>query len=326
MANCHAEFQDYIRELDLRAGQEDKLRTSRDALIVKIKSQFTKQELKHPRFESQGSYALETQNRPIDGDFDLDHGVYLQHYEDDEEVSVHHAMQLVQDAVEGHTGQPIPYKPTCIRVQYKATKDEPAHHVDLAVYRGKSDGTKLYAHRENGWLGSDQAGFRKDYYDQKTDQKHRMVRLLKGWADHNGGDGESKLPSGFHMTVCVLECFSGSADRDDKAIVATAEKLYARIKAAYIDKTGAAIKRPVTPGEDIFSSFSSSRIINFATKLGTLVKEGEKAIDGEKEASLTVWNTIFGGRFEAPEKGGDSKSSSIWGHPAIIGAHGEAGA
>ena len=248
MADTHIEFQDFIKELDLRNGQEAKLQSSRDALIGRITSHFGSKGLKSPRFESQGSYALATQNRPIDDDFDLDQGVYLQHYEDSASVSVHDAMTLIEDATNGHTSQPNPPKPTCVRVLYKAASDgTPAHHVDLAVYREKANGEKLYANRDNGWMASDQKGFIEHFKNNKSDQMHRLVRLLKGWADFNGGDDDSKMPSGFHLTVCVLECFVESKDRDDKALVETAEQILKRIQGAYIQKSGSPIIRPVIP-------------------------------------------------------------------------------
>ena len=82
MANSHKNFLAYLTELNLTPTQEDRLRTSRNALVKRIKDDFQKKDRLQPDDESQGSYALETQNRPIDENFDLDHGIYLRHYKD----------------------------------------------------------------------------------------------------------------------------------------------------------------------------------------------------------------------------------------------------
>ncbi len=83
MSDCHNEFQDFLAELDLLDGQEDRLRQSRDALRDKIAEYFRSQRKSPlPRNAWQGSFALKTQNRPISEDFDLDDGVYLRHFSD----------------------------------------------------------------------------------------------------------------------------------------------------------------------------------------------------------------------------------------------------
>lgn len=102
MANCHNTFSDYLNELNLTATQEERLRQSRDALIDRISAKFKKAGLKIPEYESQGSYALGTQNRPLSDDFDLDHGVYLVHLDDQAPLTVEQAFKLVRDAVDGH--------------------------------------------------------------------------------------------------------------------------------------------------------------------------------------------------------------------------------
>src|ERR1700721_2669744 len=65
-------------------------------------------------------------------------------------------------------------KDACGRVVYAKQGDTPTHHIDLAVYRVKSDGTKLYAHLADGWQKSDQSAFKKWFKENKTEQLQRM--------------------------------------------------------------------------------------------------------------------------------------------------------
>jgi hypothetical protein len=326
MANCHTHFGDYLKAIALTNTQEDKLRTSRDALVKKISTHFEKKDYKTPDNAAQGSYALDTQNRPISDDFDLDHGIYCVHWEDSATVDVATAFKLVEDAVVGHTTEPNPYKETCVRVQYKAAADgTPAHHTDLAIYRKKADGTITYAHRTKGWTASDQKGFI-DYFKKRvTDQVRALVRLFKGWADYQGNKGGEKMPSGFHFTVCVLECLQTSNNRDDRAFVATAEAVRERLSAAYQLGTGDPILRPVVPGEDIFSSYTSVRINHLVKKLDELIDLGKKALAETDVANAQrIWKELFGDRFSAPELPNTSKGRKIWTSPAIIGTHDKA--
>lgn len=323
MANTHDGFIDYLKELDLTTTQEERLRTSRDALLNRISAKFKKDWRKVPEYESQGSYALGAQNRPLSDDFDLDHGVYLVHLDDTAVLSVHDAFKLVREAVDGHTTEPCPPKDTCVRVQYKAADDgTPAHHVDLAIYRKFSDGRRHYAHLVHGWQPSDQKGFIQHFQRKVTDQSRAVIRTLKGWADQNNGERDAKLPSGFHLTVCVLECFKPAAERHDRAFLWTAEAILERMK-AYNSGTGAAFKRPVVPGEDIFATFNLMRRSHFIKKLEEALNVARKAMNETDDGrARRHWRKLFGDRFPAPEEI-EEKSQSTWTAPAIIGSSGK---
>ncbi|MCE0498500.1 MAG: hypothetical protein LV481_11200 [Methylacidiphilales bacterium] len=319
MANTHTEFLTYLGELNLTPTQEERLQTARDALITKIKNHFKDEGLIQPDDESQGSYILGTQNRPINEDFDLDHGIYLKHYKDSETPSVADAQNLVKDAVRGHTSQQLGEKDACVRVRYAKQGDTPTHHIDLAVYRVKSDGTKFYAHAKDDWQPSDQTGFKKWYRDNKTEQMHRLVRYFKGWADNNNGEGDKKLPSGFHLTVLAIYCAKPAKDRDDQTLVDTAAEIVSRLKRAYQLGTGEKIRRPVTPGEDLFKNYPAVRLSACIEKFEALVAEGRKALQtADSLKAQQIWQAIFGRRFNIIEKPKNQSESCDKFPPVII--------
>ncbi|HOC54700.1 MAG TPA: hypothetical protein PKI20_03655 [Verrucomicrobiota bacterium] len=319
MADCHQSFLDYLGAIALVDTQEAKLRTSRDALLNRISNQFKRDGRKISQYESQGSYAINTQNRPISEDYDLDHGVYLVHWPDYQDIPVSDAFDLITQAVEGQTTIPLPHKDTCVRVRYKAAEGTPAHHIDLAIYRKKSDGSRLYAHRVEGWKQSDQAGFI-DYYNANTDEQVRaLVRLFKGWSDYQGTKGGQKMPSGFHFTVSILECSRKVEDRHDRAFVYTAEAIRDRVL-AYQGRTGAPILRPVVPHEDIFGSYASLRLNHLIGKLNEVSVQGRKALaEPDVAVAQRIWRELFGDRFTAPDPSDISEGQKIWTAPAIIG-------
>jgi hypothetical protein len=275
---------------------------------------------KLPEYEAQGSYAINTQNRPISEDFDLDHGVYLVHWADYENVPVADAFDLVSQAVQDQTSLPLPHKDTCVRVQYKRAEDEtPTHHIDLAIYRRKSDGTRVYAHRVEGWNPSDQKGFIGYYNAHTNEQLCALIRLFKGWSDYQGTKGGQKMPSGFHFTVSVLECANEISGRHDRAFVSTAEAIRDRLM-AYSNRTCGPILRPVIPYEDIYKNYDQSRINHMISKLHEVSVQGRKALN-EPDAGTAqrIWRELFGDRFIAPEPGDLSEGQKIWSAPAIIG-------
>lgn len=326
MANSHDSFLEYLAALNLTSSQEEKLQTSRDALIERIKSHFRRKGLNLPDFQSQGSYALSTQNRPISEDFDLDHGVYLKHIADSDPLTVNEAFSIIEEAVAGHTTEPSPRKETCVRVQYKRDGDTPSHHVDLAIYRLFGDGSRKYAHRSEDWQPSDQKSFIDHYNSKRTDQVRALVRLFKGWSDFQGqgGGAAQKLPSGFHHTVCVMECTFASADRHDKAMVETAARIRTRLE-AHRNRTGLPITRPVTPNEDIFAKYIPARRDFFISKLSELESEGRRALaEADPDKAKRIWQALFGPRFKAPDSKKETKPERPWSAPAIVGTHNKA--
>ncbi len=171
------------------------------------------------------------------------------------------------------------------------------------MYRVKSDGTKLYAHLADGWQESDQKGFKEWFKNNKTEQLQHLVRYFKGWADHNNGDGDSKLPSGFHLTVLTIQCGRSVQERDDQAFVDTAAAISDRLKRGYQWSTGDKVHRPVTPGEDLFKNYPSARLNSCIQKFDELVAEGRRALaEADPVKAQKIWQEIFGERFNVIEE------------------------
>ena len=329
MANCNSAFLEYIAELNLTDTQFSRLQTSRDALLAKISARFKEAGRTIPVYTSQGSDALDTINRPISDDFDLDHGVHLVHRPDNDSLTVAEAFALVVEAVEGHTSLPLEDKPTCVRVRYKkAADDTPAHHIDLAVYRQYTNGTKKYAHKSKGWQDSDQKGFI-DLFKKKTsssDQLRPLVRVFKGWSDYNGHKaGSVKFPSGFHFTVCATECLSTAAGRLDQAFTDTADRILGRFR-AQLAGTGAPFTRPVKPFEDIFQDYEPARKQSIITQFEHLVREGRRALaEADLGKAQRIWRELLGDRFPAPPAVPIENADRKWTAPAILGRSDKAG-
>ena len=68
---------------------------------------------------------------PVDGDFDIDQGIFFQVAAEDYDDPVV-LKERVHEALAGHT-QSVQIRRPCVTVQYQV-EEEPVYHVDLAVY------------------------------------------------------------------------------------------------------------------------------------------------------------------------------------------------
>ena len=80
MANLQSAFDQFHRQIALTAGNKVVLRMALEGIRGKISNYF--QDILQqpiPKFSSQGSYAMDTLINPINGEFNLNEGVHLQH-------------------------------------------------------------------------------------------------------------------------------------------------------------------------------------------------------------------------------------------------------
>ena len=156
MADCSRNFNNgdecYRNKITLGSEKEDQLRTSRNALRKKIMAYLEKKGAEDIKFYRQGSYAHHTIINPLDGDYDIDDGVYMDLSGFEKEPSTKTIHNWIADAVEGHTQTPPNDREPCIRAIFKA-----GYHVDLPAYKVmKENGKDVYylAKKSAGWENS----------------------------------------------------------------------------------------------------------------------------------------------------------------------------
>lgn len=318
MSNCHDLFTEFHEKIYLTAEKKKSLRTSRNAIRDKIKKYFKDElGLTEPKFYGQGSYMMNTTVVPIDGEFDIDDGVYLEHLKNEDEEdwatpsTVHN---WILKAVEGHTSTPPVNKNTCVRVIYKNN-----YHVDLPIYVMSGDHPKL-AHKSKGWIDSDPKALTKWFIDEvavKGDQLKRVVRYFKAWKDFK--DGDTKLPSGMVLSILAANHYaSGYLNDDDSAFVETARAIHKELNESF------SLVRPVFPSEELISDWSETKKNNFLSKLENLIKKGDKAIaETDKTKASEKWIEALGDRFpeyQAPKSELNTVFKST--APAVLGNHG----
>lgn len=310
--NLHGSFIEFDDKIKLSQSKANKLKASRDALRTDIKEWFTENDKKQPKFCWQGSFAMKTTVNPISNDYDLDDGVYLQGYSNDEKEwpsasSVHN---WVKAATDERTSLDSTDKNTCVRINYAD-----GYHIDLPIYIMKDDEPYL-AHKSNGWALSDPKAFTDWFIDkvnENDEQLRRLVRYLKAWKEYNN------VPlKGIEITILVAENFDGYDNRDDKALFSTIEKILNTL-----DKNFSCVK-PVAPGEDLFENISDTKMNKILSSLTNLKNDLSTAIFEESDETVTeILQGLFGIRF--PKVENINKSYTATSSPGVLKHDGRSG-
>lgn len=290
MANCNDLFLKFHEEIVLNNSKRDNLKSARNAIRNRIKKHF-KDELKdnQPDFYQQGSFSLKTTVNPIDGEYDIDDGVYLNNLDEKDikewpkSETVHN---WVKDAVKGHTKEDPDDMKSCIRVKYTGY-----YHVDLPIYSSLFGKIYLARRGDDQWIESDP----KIYYDWFQGkikfygkQFRRNIHYLKAWNDYN-----SNPATGIIITVLAGNNHSSNEERDDKSLVTTTGNIV-----SYLE-SNKSLHMPVEPYDDLLSGWSESKITKLIVGIKSLRDKGNKALDeDDKDDAYKLWNSLFGDRFK----------------------------
>ena len=283
MANCHQLFQDFNESIALDSGHKKILRRSRDAVRKKIKKYFKeKSNGLVPKFHGQGSFMMNTIIEPLDGEYDIDDGIYFQ-VEERPSVTVHTFHRWICEAVDGHTKEKPVDKQTCVRLIYANN-----YHLDLPVYYIIEGSSPCLAHKGEGWIASDPREFIL-WFDQKADsegQLKRIVRYLKSWSDYR----KRELPSGLIFSILAANNIAHD-ERDDVAFYQTLCNIRNSLDLSFV------CYRPTTPAhENLLEDYSKTNKTYFMEQLSNFVDSAEDALDDDtnQEDASKFWRHHFG--------------------------------
>jgi hypothetical protein len=308
MANCHDLFQTFLDRISPSSTKLEYLKGSRDAIRNKIRKHF-KEVLKMstPKFWGQGSYKTKTLIVPLNGEYDIDDGVYLTCLDKDKEKwetpeKVH---EWICDAVKNHTDQIVVDKDTCVRVVYAKQ-----YHVDLPIYGDDSDEYCLAEKGAKGWHPSNPRAiveWFKDQTQKKGDQLKRIVKYVKAWADFKSDRG--KMPSSLMLTVLACQHYE-VFDNDDACFSKTVKNMYSSLSSNF------EIKNPVDEKEVLSNRLTSTQKDIFLLLLQEALNNAAQALkEDSKKISSEKWREVFGDRFPI---GDDEKGKIYTSGPAIL--------
>ena len=305
MADLSSEFKKFHDRISLDSSKKDYLKNARNALREKIRKHFRDQlKLNVPKFRGQGSYAMGTTVNPLDGEFDIDDGVYLQHLDPQDDTewptpeTVH---RWLFQATDGHTSEKPVDKLTCVRVRYAGQ-----HHVDFPAY-GELNADYLLAVKGNkGWHRSDPLAITDWFRNQvefKCEQLRRVVRYFKAWADFQSGR-KGKMPNSLILTILAAEYFVLN-ERDDISMAETAYAVSDAVNPIFI------VNNPVDIREELTARLTAQQKTRFKEAVVDLAYDAAEAVrTGDATETSGLWRKQFGDRFPMaiPNKQNSSQS------------------
>ena len=298
MANCHNLFGEFNTEISLTSNKKIKMTNSKDGLRARIRKHFKEHHSEYvPKFYIQGSYKMKTGIRTKDDICDLDDGVYFFR---DPDVSATTLQNWVLDAVKGYTSSSPEHRKKCIRNIFSGD-----YEIDIPVYY-KIDGKEYQlAVKNNGWEDSDPKALI-DWFNDNKDANGKMIKVikeLKAWCDHK----RNKMPSGLAMTILAINAKDKIVlnDRDDILLT----DVLREIKKALAQKFECVV--PVTPKDDLFADYDSTRKNNFLTNLDSFLADAEAALKEINQLKASrLWKNHLGTRFPDGEDKNEQTNSS----------------
>lgn len=320
MANCNANFRSgsdsYLSKISLSDSRIEQLLKSSNALREKIREYLKEKKVVNPRFYRQGSYIHRTLVRPLNEDYDLDDGVYLDLSGFSDTPSPGTIHNWIYSAVEDHTQTPPTDKDACVRANFQG-----GFHIDLPSYlvmKNTTSGSEEYhlARKTKGWEQSDPRAMTNWFskmVDIHSEQLRRVVKYAKAWIDYRETNGSFKLLNGLTITILISEQFR-SDTRDDIALLTTLNSIKDRL--AVSDD----IWKPYQPTENLANGISVAEKTQFMSEINLLCSNGQLAIEADKrKAGSLLWREILGERFPIiDDENNTAKPAHVLGAVAIL--------
>lgn len=333
MANVQSQFELFDNTIRLgRFEESETLREKRNILRRRLEKclpeVFAKYNEPCPTFYflDQGSYEMDTGIKPLNGDFDIDQGLYFKIAIDDYPDPVV-LKERVYEALEDHTDN-VCIRRSCVTVYYH-NDGEPIYHVDIAIYSDGQSNTdnkartakgKQYSNPEHRvWVISDPQQLTNAIFARFTDldrkQFLRIVRAWKRWRDENFPKGGNASPNGIGLTIATydrLQCTYSDplmgTHNDLRAMRLLVEDTLKRFVVEWDSIEQRMIRRikmplPVEPWTDVFAKMTAKQMEEFERNL-IILKDALVYADGISDpvAACERLQQVFGSDFPVPQK------------------------
>lgn len=336
MANIQTQMMQFHETIKLKRFEENAILLEKRQIILDrlddgLKKIFANKNLQPPSYEwfGQGSYAMGTGVKPLEGNYDIDVGICFKiakaDYPDPVKVK-----EWVLEALKNLTSW-VEIRRPCVTVFYQRNR-EPIYHVDLAIYSDSEcnpdDKMYLAKGKQNSsseyriWQEADPQGLMdliKNYFQDNEDEKQfrRIIRYLKRWKDLKFSSDGNAAPIGIGITVAAyhwfipkrsIDPFNSQRKYDDlDALGCFVQAMISRFQPKYADGNWyerLEVKLPVAPYCDLFEKMTDSQMTTFKEKLFTLlasIHEAQEKAD-PIEACKLLHDEQFGEDFPVPDR------------------------
>ncbi len=343
MAKVQTQFDNFNDEIRLRRFEDNKtLREKRDIIIQKLKDRlpgvFEKYGEECPTFwfADQGSYKMGTGVKPLDGNLDIDQGMFFAISTSKYDPVV--LKQRVHEALDGHTDSVV-IRRSCVTVYYHCD-GEAIYHVDVAVYSDgvyNTDGKHRLARgkitdpaEKRTWDVSDPAGLADKlvarFDENGRDQFRHIIRYLKRWKAVNFESMGNAAPLGIALTVATSTYLTPQytdyvtyTPDEHTAMRGVVDSMLNAFTKEWDDDEQVWVRRlkinlPVETWSDLFARMTNKQMHAFEDKLKALKTAlDDAASEVDPVVACEGLQGVFGGDFPIPPKEETAKSHA----PAI---------
>lgn len=335
MADVHKYFINFHDSIKFD-DENETLREKREIILEKLKNNISKDDKGYDTF-NQGSYAMSTGVKPVDGDYDIDVGIKFRMSKDEAEPLA--AKDWVFKALDGHT-KSVKIKNPCVTVTYQEG-GEPAYHLDLAIYAAGNEDGKVYLAKgkpdskpENKkWEASSPQELLdaiRGYFSILDDraQFRRVIRYLKRWKDIKYSDSGNSKPTGIALTCTAYHWLSPNKTlvdvtankyeyNDLKCLVDFVSSVIGKFYQVWDQDSGKsfyrlAVQLPVAPYSDLYEKMTNKQMEKFKEKLESL-QAVLKAADNEVDPveACKMLKVELGDDFPVPPPEDTAKAKSV---------------
>lgn len=304
----HDQFEEFHSIIRIDSTKRTSLLSNKSALREKIKKYFQEKDKSIPKFYIQGSMDnnVSTGIIPINGDYDIDDGVYLQNISTTD-ITPETAHLWIYNAVLGHTNS-TEDKTKCVRVNYANSEK----HVDLPIYI-EEDGESYLAVKNKGWVKNKPKEISNWFKEESNEENkgkefRKVIRLLKAWKDKRESENIGlELFGGFQLSILASEYFPDNYDGDlEKLFYYTVKNINENF---WLHPP---LRNPIDLVQNTLEYYSSSRIDIFKDEFQKLYNKCHDAfIEEDDEKKSLKWQKVFGSRFPSIESSKEKNASFI---------------
>ncbi|MBQ0746512.1 MAG: nucleotidyltransferase [Marinobacter sp.] len=295
--------------------ENETLRSKRDILLRNLKDNLPTGGPRVVRSFNQGSYAMGTGTKPLDGNYDIDVGAVFD-VEPDQANSVS-LKKVVRDALT-HSNRTVEIRRPCVTVNYlKGSVVD--YHVDLAIYaQAEGDDLRLAKGKEGSssencvWEMSDPEGLCREIANCQEKGKdraqfRRVIRYLKRWRDyrfsHKGIFSIALTVSAYHWFTPYKDILTEEYN-DAGALHRLVEIILSKWRP--VVHNGELVHRlqvplPVEPRGDLLKNLTAPQMDDLQIRLVELRDALKDAIAEPEDAeACKILAKKFGGDFPVP--------------------------
>ena len=325
----------------IKLGREDDVykaaRKRDDSITTDVKTAFREAEYPVVTDFIQGSLKTHTGIKPVNGDYDIDRALVIEHGSAPQNPVAPKKTAL--EVLEKRGFKNARIKKPCVTADYSSEN----LHIDFIIYKRNGDqhylavGKKTSDENNREWSPCDPLGLidwindDSDYGDDaehKRGQFQRLVRYIKRWRDVQFSDSVARKVFSIGLTVMVKEKFKSSFSTESarQDLIALHNTAAAIFRGGYFieeekDRFRVRVDLPTEPYRDIFDGSSLDTGTQLYNKLSRLVDKLSEAINQTDERKqCEILNSLFGDDFSVPEppKGTSKASRATYTAPGFV--------